>query len=72
MSVFEFPKDSLLQLSDQQLEEFVARLADAEVAAFGVCLSDVTLSGSINAPDGGVDVQGRFSAGRGIYRDRWG
>ncbi|CAM2964519.1 hypothetical protein SHAM105786_13775 [Shewanella amazonensis] len=49
-------KDDLLRLSDTQLEELLARLAEAEVAANGHSPAWVSWSGSINAPDGGIDI----------------
>ena len=57
MSIFDVSKDDLLRLSDEQLEEFIARLAEAEVASHGLSPSCVRWSGSINSPDGGVDVR---------------
>lgn len=56
MAIFDIEKDELLQLSDTQLEELVARLAEAEVAAHGHSPAWVNWSGSINAPDGGIDI----------------
>jgi hypothetical protein len=35
MAVFEIEKDDLLRLSETQLEELVARLAEADVATVG-------------------------------------
>lgn len=49
-------KDKLRQLSDTQLEELVARLAEAEVASYGHSPAYVSWSGSINASDGGIDI----------------
>ncbi|WP_368731678.1 hypothetical protein, partial [Enterobacter cloacae] len=43
-------------LSDTLLEELIARLAEAEVAVCGHSPARVRWSGSINAPDGGIDV----------------
>lgn len=57
MSIFEIEKDALLQLSEEQLEELIARLAEAELALTGNSPNGVRWSGSINAPDGGVDVR---------------
>ncbi|RYH07778.1 hypothetical protein [Tropicimonas sp. IMCC6043] len=57
MPLFEIEKDYLARLTDIQLEELIARLCEAEVSKFGGKLRDVMWSGSINAPDGGVDVQ---------------
>ncbi|MFC3118939.1 hypothetical protein ACFOHS_14800 [Jhaorihella thermophila] len=35
MTILELDKDALLGLSDSQLEELIARLAEAEIAAAG-------------------------------------
>ncbi|HDS7500252.1 TPA: hypothetical protein QHU55_002542 [Klebsiella aerogenes] len=56
MAIFDIEKDELLGLSDTLLEELIARLAEAEVAACGHSPARVRWAGSINAPDGGVDV----------------
>lgn len=56
MSIFDIEKDELLRLSDSQLEELIARLAEAEVAAQGHSPAWVRWSGSINAPDDGIDI----------------
>lgn len=56
MAIFDIDKDELLGLSDTLLEELIARLAEAEVAARGYSPAWVRWSGSINAPDGGIDV----------------
>lgn len=56
MAIFDIEKDELLQLSHTQLEELIARLAEAEVAAHGHSPAWVSWSGSINAPDGGIDI----------------
>ena len=57
MSFFEVEREDLKQLTDAQLEELVARLAEAEVASQGFSPSCVHWSGSTDAPDGGVDVR---------------
>ena len=57
MPIFDIEKDALLQLTETQLEELIARLAEAEVAALGHSPACVHWSGSIHAPDGGIDVQ---------------
>lgn len=57
MTILELPKDALLALTDAQLEQLIGRLAEAEVAACGGSVGDVRFSGSITAPDGGVDVR---------------
>lgn len=56
MAIFDIEKDELLRLSDSQLEELIARLSEAEVAAHGHSPAWVSWSGSINAPDGGIDI----------------
>lgn len=56
MAIFDIDKDELLGLSDTLLEELIARLAEAEVAAYGHSPARARWSGSINAPDGGIDV----------------
>lgn len=38
MAIFDIEKDELLRLSDAQLEELIARLAEAEIAAFTIAL----------------------------------
>ncbi|MBY5927339.1 MULTISPECIES: hypothetical protein [unclassified Halomonas] len=56
MTIFEIEKDDLLRLSDTLLEELIARLAEAEVAANGYSPASVSWSGSIKAPDEGIDI----------------
>lgn len=56
MAIFDIEKDDLLRLTDTQLEELVARLAEAEVAAHGHSPAWVSWSGSISAPDEGIDI----------------
>ncbi|MDX7900412.1 hypothetical protein [Aeromonas media] len=56
MAIFDIEKDELLRLSDTQLEELIARLAEAEISSHGHSPAYVHWSGSINAPDGGIDV----------------
>lgn len=56
MAIFDIEKDELLRLSDTQLEELIARLAEAEVAMHGHSPACVHWSGSITTPDGGVDI----------------
>lgn len=56
MAIFDIEKVELLRLSDTQLEELIARLAEAEVSAHGHSPACVSWSGSINAPDGGIDI----------------
>ncbi len=57
MAILEISKDDLLALSDVQLEQLIGRLAEAEIAACGAQVADVHFSGSITAPDGGVDIR---------------
>ena len=57
MAIFDIEKDELIRLSDTQLEELIARLAEAEVAEYGHSPAWVSWSGSINAPDDGIDVR---------------
>lgn len=56
MAIFDIEKDDLLRLSDTELEELIARLAEAEVAAHGHSPAWVSWAGSINAPDEGIDI----------------
>jgi len=56
MVIFDIKKDDLLQLSDTLLEEAIARLAEAEIAAQGHSPAYVSWSGSIKAPDDGIDI----------------
>lgn len=56
MAIFDIEKDELLRLSDTLLEELIARLAEAEIAAQGHSPAYVNWSGSINAADGGIDI----------------
>lgn len=56
MAIFDLHKDDLLRLADTQLEELIARLAEADVAAQGHSPADVSWSGSINASDEGIDI----------------
>lgn len=57
MPIFELDKAELLNLTDGQLEELVARLSEAEVAKAGHAVSCVRWMGALTAPDGGIDVQ---------------
>ena len=57
MPIFELDKDELLDLTDGQLEELVARLSEAEVAKAGHASSSVRWMGALTAADGGIDVQ---------------
>ena len=56
-AMLELDKDDLSKLNESQLEDLVARLAEAEVMARGGQISEVLYGGSINASDGGVDVR---------------
>ncbi|QAV45609.1 hypothetical protein [Pantoea agglomerans] len=56
MAIFDIEKDELLRLTDTQLEELIARLAEAEVAMHDHSPACVNWSGSITAPDGGIDI----------------
>ena len=56
-AMLELDKDALLGLNENQLEDLVGRLAEAEVVACGGLLSEVRSGGSITAQDGGVDVR---------------
>lgn len=62
MAIFDIEKDDLLRLSDTLLEELIARLAEAEVAARGHSPSSVSWSGSIKAPDDGIDIHVQVKA----------
>jgi hypothetical protein len=57
MPIFEIEKDDLLGLDDAQLEELIARLCEAEIAAKSQAISSVRWGGSLTAADGGVDVR---------------
>lgn len=57
MPIFEIEKDDLLGLDDAQLEELIARLCEAELAAKHQPLSSVRWGGNLTAADGGVDVR---------------
>ena len=62
MAIFDIEKDDLLRLSDKLLEELIARLAEAEVAAHGHSPSSASWSGSIKAPDEGIDIHVQVNA----------
>ena len=57
MPIFEIEKDDLLGLDDGLLEELIARLCEAEIAAKSHAVSSVRWGGSLTAADGGVDVR---------------
>ncbi|WP_342324050.1 hypothetical protein AAEY27_06380 [Kosakonia sp. BYX6] len=56
MNIFDLEKEKLRQLSDEQLEELIARLAEAELASVGESPAQVFWGGSITAPDDGIDI----------------
>lgn len=56
MAIFDIEKDDLLRLTDTLLEELIARLAEAEIASNGHSPAGVSWSGSIKAPDEGIDI----------------
>lgn len=56
MDIFDIKKDDLLKLDASQLEELIARLAEAVLASKGFSPADVYGSGSMTAADGGIDV----------------
>jgi hypothetical protein len=62
MAIFDIEKDDLLRLSDALLEELIARLAEADVAAHGHSPAAVSWSGSIKAPDDGIDIHVQVNA----------
>lgn len=62
MTIFDIEKNDLLRLSDTLLEELIARLAEADVAAHDHSPASVTWSGSIKAPDGGIDIHVQVNA----------
>lgn len=64
MAIFDIEKDELIRLSDTQLEELIARLAEAEVAIHGHSPACVNWSGSITAPDGGIDIHVQVPVGQ--------
>ncbi len=62
MAIFDIEKDDLLRLSDILLEELIARLSEAEIAAKGHSPANVSWAGSIKAPDDGIDIHVQVSA----------
>lgn len=64
MAIFEVEKDDLLRLSDTLLEELIARLAEAEVASHGHSPASISWSGSIKAPDEGIDIHVQVNASK--------
>ncbi|UBU50190.1 hypothetical protein LCW13_08085 [Cobetia amphilecti] len=64
MTIFEIEKTDLLRLSDTHLEELIARLAEAEVATYGYSPASVSWSGSIKAPDAGIDIHVQVKASK--------
>lgn len=63
MAIFDLEKDDLKRLTETQLEELVLRLSEADVSQAGHSPVYVHGSGSINAPDGGVDVHVQVPTG---------
>ena len=55
--MFDISKDQLLQLSDVDLRELVARLCEAELSRAGAPVSAARWGGAQTAPDGGLDVE---------------
>ena len=68
-TLFELSKEALRQLRDDQLEELVFRLAEAEVKAKGGPISAVRGAGSSDAADGGVDVRVNVPSTTGFQSD---
>ena len=60
--MFEISKNALLQLTDSQLRELVARLCEAELLLKGYPASAVRWGGAQTTPDGGLDVDCRIEA----------
>ena len=56
MSIFDIKGNDLLGLSEDQLEELIFRLAEAEIAAYGYSPAWVDRSGHKNAADRGIDI----------------
>ena len=56
MGVLDIEKNDLLRLSEKQLEELIAKLAKADIKAHGHSSAYVYWSGSIHAPDKGIDI----------------
>ena len=56
MAIFDIEKDDLLRLSEDQSEELIFRLAEADVAAQGHSPACVDRSGHKNATDRGIDI----------------
>lgn len=57
MAIFDIEKSDLCNLSDELLEELIARLSEAEVATHGHSIATVSWSGSIKAADEGIDIR---------------
>jgi hypothetical protein len=57
MAFFDVGKHDLQRLSDTQLEELIARLSEAELTSVGQSPACVQWSGSITAPDDGIDIE---------------
>lgn len=56
MSIFDIPSDRLVDLSDADLRELIARLCEAERERQGGHRNEVRWGGSQTAADGGLDV----------------
>ena len=62
MAIFDIEKNDLLRLSENQLEELIFRLAEADVAEQGHSPACVDCSGHQNAPDGKIDIHVKVAA----------
>ena len=58
--MFDISKDQLLQFSDADLRELVARLCEAEIRRAGAPVSALRWGGAQTAPDEGLDVEYRL------------
>ncbi len=58
--MFDISKKQLLQFSDVDLRELVARLCEAEIKRAGEPVSALRWGGAQTAPDGGLDVECRL------------
>ena len=62
LEMFEISKNALLQMTDSQLRELVARLCEAELRLKEIPASAVRWGGAQTTPDGGLDVDCRVEA----------
>ena len=62
MAIFDIDKNDLRPLSENELEELIARLAEADVAKLGHSPASVVRSGSVKARDEGIDIHVNVSA----------